>query len=260
MIKRSEEEAAALRSALSIDALSGDLTAQWRERHAEELAQAAIARDELLREHGTRVSLTANIVVTPTVQADLTVRPARRWLLGELSEFQRQVLAAFTSYCRGSGEPLLAEDPDVFARFCEDAAVTERLLGFGGSQGNRIRRTLSQLAALGLIAKVTLPKVDVESGERDYLKAFRPLREDEFTRSTDMLLLQKALSGNTSPTHYFLKAQLDYETSERAGAGGMFQVISIEDDEGSRTLAKFSPLKLLCPAVVLIAFLIAARP
>ena len=26
--------------------------------------------------------------------------------------------------------------------------------------------------------------------------------------------------------------QLDYETSERAGAGGMFQVISIEDEGG----------------------------
>jgi type I restriction enzyme S subunit len=36
----------------------------------------------------------------------------------------------------------------------------------------------------------------------------------------------------TTILHYFL-VHLDYETSERAGAGGMFQVISIEDAEGN---------------------------
>jgi type I restriction enzyme S subunit len=32
----------------------------------------------------------------------------------------------------------------------------------------------------------------------------------------------------------YLEAHLDYETSERAGAGGMFQVISIEDSDGNK--------------------------
>ncbi|MCI0558248.1 MAG: hypothetical protein MN733_07110 [Nitrososphaera sp.] len=31
--------------------------------------------------------------------------------------------------------------------------------------------------------------------------------------------------------HYF-EVRLDYETSNRAGAGGMFQVISVRDSEG----------------------------
>jgi type I restriction enzyme, S subunit len=197
LITRSEDAAIALRSALSIHALSGDLTAQWREHHAAALADAALSRDELLRERGAEVTLHATITATSSAQADLTVRPARHWLLGELSDFQRQVLAVFTTYCQVSGEPLLVEDPDVFARFCDDTAVTERLQVFGTSHGNRIRRSLSQLAALGLIAKVTLPKVDSESGERDYLKAFRPLREDEFTRLSDMQALRKSLSPNT---------------------------------------------------------------
>ena len=31
---------------------------------------------------------------------------------------------------------------------------------------------------------------------------------------------------------YYLKYHADYETSQRAGAEGMFQVVSIEDDKG----------------------------
>ncbi len=197
LLGRSEDAATALRSALSISALSGDLTAHWRESRAAELSQAALARDVLLRERGAKITLSATINATTSVQADLTVRPARHWLLGELSDFQQHVLAAFTAYCEGSGEPLLVEDPDVFARFCDDASVTERLQSFGSSQGNRIRRTLSQLAALGLVAKITLPKVDTDSGELDYLKAFRPLRKDEYTRLTDLQVLRKSMTSDT---------------------------------------------------------------
>jgi type I restriction enzyme S subunit len=186
-----------LQAVLSIEALTGDATAAWREKHTHEIAEAIRTRDGLLRESGARISLSANALATATVQADLAVRPARHWLLCEVSEFQRQVFAAFIAYCQASGEPLLVEDPDVFARFCDDTAVTERLQVFGTSHGNRIRRTLSQLAALGLIAKVTLPKVDQESGERDYLKAFRPLRKDEFTRLADVQALRKAQSPDT---------------------------------------------------------------
>jgi type I restriction enzyme S subunit len=31
----------------------------------------------------------------------------------------------------------------------------------------------------------------------------------------------------------YFEVHLDYETSERAGAGGMFQVISVEDEKGN---------------------------
>ncbi|WP_027776729.1 restriction endonuclease subunit S [Paraburkholderia caledonica] len=223
---------AELQTVVSQQALIGELTSTWRDDHANEIAEALQTRDTLLRERGAKVALSATITATPSAQAELTVRPARHWLQGELSEFQRQVLAAFTAYCQASGEPLLVEDPDVFARFCDDTAVTERLRVFGTSHGNRIRRTLSQMAALGLIAKVTLLKVGQESGERDYLKAFRPLREDEFTRLADVQALRKALSADVDQEHYYLQAQLDYKASERAGAGGVFQVISIEDDGG----------------------------
>lgn len=226
------EAFAELQAIVSQQALIGDMTTKWRTDHSAEIAEAARTRDALLRERDAKLTLSANVVAAATAQANLTVRPARHWLLGELSEFQRQVLAAFTEYCQQSGLPLLVEDPEEFARFCDDATVTERLQAFGLSHGNRVRRSLSQLAALGLIAKVTLPKQDPESGERDYLKAFRPLRPDEFTRMADVQALRKALSAGGDQRHYQFEVHLDYETSESAGAGGMFQVISLEDEDG----------------------------
>lgn len=221
-----------LQEIVSQQALVGQLTEQWREAHSDEIGEAAKDRDALLRKSGTKVSLAGAAKVSFTARGDLTVRPARHWLLAELSEFQRQVLTAFTEYCQQSAQPLLVEDPEVFARFCDDTSVAERLQAFGQSHGNRIRRSLSQLASLGLIAKITLPKQDLESSELNYLKAFRPLRPEEFTRMADVQALRKSLSSGVDQQHYFFEVHLDYETSERAGAGGMFQVISVEDEDG----------------------------
>lgn len=222
-----------LQEIISQRALIGELTTQWRELHTNEIVEAGKVRDALLHKQGTKISLTGTAKISFTTQADLTVRPARHWLLAELSEFQRQVLNAFTEYCQQSGQPLLVEDPEVFARFCDDAVVTDCLQAFGQSHGNRIRRSLSQLAALGLIAKITLPKQDTDSGERDYLKAFRPLRPEEFTRMADVQALRKALPASVDAQRYYFEVQLDYETSEHAGASGMFQVISVEDEDGN---------------------------
>lgn len=213
-------------------ALVGELTAQWREAHTKEIVEASQIRDALLQKDGAKVFLTNTAKVSITESADLSVPPSRHWLLTELSEFQRQVLAAFTEYCQLSGQPLLVEDPEVFARFCDDSTVTKRLQAFGPSLGNRIRRSLSQLAALGLVAKITLPKEDLERGELDYLKAFRPLRQEEFARMADVKTFRKAMSTSVHQQSYYFEVQLDYETSEHAGAGGMFQVISIEDENG----------------------------
>lgn len=189
---------AELLSLLTSSAFSGEMTANWRERNEELIGAAVTQRDALLHKQRTKAVLTGAAKISFKAQGELTARPARRWLLAELSEFQRQVLTAFTEYCQQSGQPLLVEDPEVFARFCDDASVTERLQAFGQSLGNRIRRSLSQLASLGLIAKITLPKQDLESGDLDYLKAFRPLRPEESTRMADVQALRKVLSLNTN--------------------------------------------------------------
>lgn len=222
-----------LQEFISQQALVGHLTANWRVAHTDKIIEAAKARDISLREHGTKtVNATSNNVIANTVQTDSTTHTERQWLLSEISEFQRQVLSTFTDYCQESGQPLLVEDPEVFSRFCDHATVTERLQVFGQSHGNRIRRSLSQLASLGLIAKITLPKQDLESGELDYLKAFRPLRPEEFTRMADVKALRKTLTSGIDQQHYHFEVQLDYETSEHAGASGMFQVFAVEDEDG----------------------------
>ncbi|WNK51482.1 restriction endonuclease subunit S [Pantoea agglomerans] len=222
-----------LMNELTIDAYSGKLTEAWRVKSASQLAEAAAARGQILHERGTKIALNGKDKLSLTVQTDLTVRPARHWLIPELSQFQRQVLAVFSEFCQQSGQPLLAEDPDVFSRFCDDSIVSDRLQAFGQFQGNRIRRSLSQLAGLGLIAKITLLKQDSDSGEHNYLKAFRPLRPEEFTRMVDVQALRKTSLAGVDQQRYYFEVQLDYESSEHAGAGGMFQVITVvnEDNE-----------------------------
>lgn len=223
-IARSERLLRELVNALTIDAFSGELTASWRESRLGEISNEAGIRDTLLRERGAKFSKAAEPKLAPVLAAD-TTRPARHWLLDELSEFQRQVFVAFGDY---PDQPLLAEDPDVFARFCDDELVSKHLQAFGPNLNNRVRRTLSQLAALGLIAKITLPKQNLDTGERDYLKAFRPFRSDEFTRMADVGALRKALSAGEASYHFTVIP--DFETSEHAGAGGMFQVADLRDE------------------------------
>ena len=226
--RMARRQAAVLLKELSIEALTGTITERWREQHSEEIAVAAATRDALLRERGAKLTTRPVEPVPLMPDSKDSQRPSRQWLLAELSEFQRRVLAAFSAYPE---QPLLAEDANVFARFCDDENVLELLQAFGPSLNNRIRRTLSQLSALGLIAKVTLPKQNPQTGERDYLKAFRPLREDEYTKMADVETLRRALSsGDVALRHYFTVV-LDYETSEHAGAGGMFQVAALSDED-----------------------------
>lgn len=225
ILAKSERAANELRATLSIQALSGTLTEGWREQNRRQIEAATTTRDALLRERGAKFSQRkAESRTLSAPQVDME-RPARHWLMGELSEFQRQVFAAFGDY---PDQPLLAEDPDVFARFCDDEQVSKRLQAFGPNLNNRIRRTLSQLASLGLIAKITMPKQNLDTGGRDYLKAFRPLRSDEFTRMADVGALRKALSAGEASYHFTVIP--DFETSEHAGAGGMFQVADLRDE------------------------------
>lgn len=223
---------AELQAVVGQQALTGDLTAAWRQEHAPELGLAALERDTVLRKSGATALPTNAPVAEPPAQPSRSEQTARRWLHGELSEFQSLLLEVFTLYCQESRQPLCVEDPDVFDRFCNDRAVVEQLQAFGQSQGNRIRRALSQLAALGLIAKITLPNEDPTTQKWDYLKAFRPLRAEEFSRMADLRTLKAAIDSSAKDERFIFSVHLDYATAERTGAAGMFQVVSIEDEDG----------------------------
>ncbi|MBW4028214.1 MAG: hypothetical protein HIU93_12545 [Acidobacteria bacterium] len=181
---------------LQIELLRGDATAFWRSHNYETISEAANARDNFLRERGIKIEKSSQDARPTPGPSEIPFRLSRAWLMNELSEFQLGVFYAFIAYV---DQPLLAEDPDIFARFCDSAEVAERVEPFGPAQNNRIRRTLSQLSALGLIAKVTLPKQNQETGGREYLKAFRPLREEEFTRLADAAALHNVLGSGGEP-------------------------------------------------------------
>ena len=185
-----------LQNIVTQQALTGELTATWREENSALITKVVKERNALLHERGTKLTKPVSEAKPIKLKAEVTP-PSRHWLSNELSEFQRRLLAAFHAYvANNNGQALLTEDQERFAEFCASDEVSEQLQAFGDNLNNRIGRSLSQLAALRLIAKITLPKLNQKSGEREYVKAFRPLREEELTRLSDIAALRKEL-GDT---------------------------------------------------------------
>ncbi|QIR94364.1 restriction endonuclease subunit S [Vibrio alginolyticus] len=232
LISKSEGIANDLLDSLTIEAFSGNLTRSWRESNKEEVDKSLLSQRTFLHERDTKNINVRSLISTKNLtHLEAKDEGKRSWIKKEISNFQRHVLICFTDYCQNHQQPLIVEDPEIFTQFLDDDSVLERLEQFGESLGNRVRRTLSQLASLGLIAKITLPKQSTETDEIEYLKAFRPLRAEEFTRMSDVQQLRKVLSSSVENTLYF-QVSLDYETSSSAGAAGMFQVISVIDSSG----------------------------
>ena len=230
LIAKSESIANDLRDALNVNALSGELTTAWRDTHAAQIAEATVVRNQLLSERGTKIAQSATTKVSTKAQADFTVRPARQWLFAELSEFQRCVLQGFSRY---QLHPIFTEDTSDFAAFCDSDAVRDALNELTWSP-NQVGRTLGVLADLGLIAQVSILRRDVATNTDTFHKAFRPMRDDERTRLADIATLKRmSRLGDVADVAYHFRAFLDRETSERAGAGDMFQVTLLEDDEGN---------------------------
>jgi type I restriction enzyme S subunit len=221
-----------LQALVTQQALLGELTAAWREQHKQQILAESKKRNETLNQLGIRTHATVVNIPEPVIYTKHTreqTRSARVWLIDELSEFQRNVLNAFTAY----GQTIFTEDPDRFAEFCSHVSLTECLDNFSP---NQIGRTISLLADVGLIAQVSLPANNSLTQQQEFVKAFRPLREEEYAKLADLETLRRSLSGSSQKEHHFFTVTLDYEASARAGAAGMFQVISITDtDDNDRT-------------------------
>lgn len=187
-MQNAKQQTQTLLAALRVDALTGDATVEWRANHSTELEAAACERDALLSERGTKVSVRITETVQPERPTDFT-RPARRWLIDELSEFQFEVWSMLRHEWRGS---VIVDDPEVFGDFCTNPQTAWRIEHFKASP-NRIRRALEQLAALGLIAKVSLPKANAVTQQTEYMIAYRPLRGDENTRLADVNFMRREL-------------------------------------------------------------------
>jgi type I restriction enzyme S subunit len=98
-------------------------------------------------------------------------RPRRRALIEQLSSFQHEVWNTLRFEWRGA---VLAEDPAAFQEFCTSSSAW-RLEGFAAAPAE-VRRALEQLAAMGLIRKMSL--LNETTGRSEFVTAFRPLRDD----------------------------------------------------------------------------------
>lgn len=147
---------------ISRQAFSGVLTEKWR---------------------GTQTNLNPVTIKLKTVASAMLVvhgvsRPStlpvnRGWLLGQLSHFQIRILEKI---CEQSG--YLTEDGlgNLIDELPED---------INHDQEQKVRKTLEQLVALGLIVKVSLK--DKENG---FVTAFRALREGDDSKGRDSGLLE----------------------------------------------------------------------
>ncbi|MEO5334243.1 MAG: restriction endonuclease subunit S [Magnetococcus sp. YQC-5] len=158
---------------LVIEGFSGSLTVAWREQHRDELSKAARERDAALGlgMPKNRVEITEH---APPERNTTFSRRRRETAIKALSELQCRVLGAVLRW-RGA---VLADDPSFFEEFCTSPHIIWMIEHLEVSQAE-MRRTLEQLAAMGLILKISLPRDNPNTGLTDYLTAFRSFRQDE---------------------------------------------------------------------------------
>jgi type I restriction enzyme S subunit len=89
---------------------------------------------------------------------------------------------------------LIADDPDSFESFCTSRSL---LLLRDLVSHNQVRRTLEQIAALGLIQKMSVPPRGKGDASR-YLVAFRAYRQNEVGRINEDTASRDAQSLRTS--------------------------------------------------------------
>lgn len=171
-LETSEKACQKLVEAILAEALSGRLTVAWREQHRAELEAAIHERDAALGTHKPRMEIRITEQAEPERDAGFD-RPRRQALIDQLSSFQHEVWNALRYEWRGA---VLADDPRVVEDFCTGTAAW-RLEGFQAGR-EEVRRALEQLAALGLIRKMSLPRDNPATRRTEYLTAFRPLRKD----------------------------------------------------------------------------------
>ena len=156
-----------LGSSLEIGAFNGELTQHWRETHRAELEQSPLNKQVgLVTERTVRVS--ASEVRPP--ERSVPSRPARQWLMDQLSTLQVQVYDALREW---EGTLIPSEYLD---QFLEEGPV-----GHLKDRQDHVLRALDQLAGLGLVARVSLPN---DTG--GYVSGYRTVREDELSREDDL--------------------------------------------------------------------------
>ncbi len=145
-------------------AFNGELTESWREVHREELEAWLRKHAEQLGKRPVKVESIAPLERKPPT------RPARRWLMEQLSTIQNQVYLALQEW---NGTLIPSADLDEF--------LTQWPVEHLEDAHDQLRRALDQLAGVGLIARVSLP-----TDSADYVTGYRLLREAELSKLDDL--------------------------------------------------------------------------
>jgi type I restriction enzyme S subunit len=176
-----------LRREFALAGFGGDLTETWRGKNSESIRQEADTR-----RRDREVSARARVEFAELVPAEREIqlyRPERAWLVEQLSDFQQRVRLTLLTEWRGT---LIAGDLEALDAFCRLWPVEH-----DKDRRDQIRRALQQLAALGLIAKVSVRQTQ-DDGEVLFVDGFRPLRDEEVNPSRDYEALKPLLrtAGN----------------------------------------------------------------
>jgi type I restriction enzyme S subunit len=178
-IQQAQVKSRAMYHALACDAFNGGLSRRWHTSSSG---------------HKQAVNPAPNNTVG-SIESELTSlgtfkRAHRTSAIKNLSKFQRLVWRAL----RVRAQILIADDPDSFESFCTSRSLLplRDLVSH-----NQVRRTLEQIAALGLIQMMSVPPRGKGDASR-YLVAFRAYRQNEVGRINEDTASRDAQSLRTS--------------------------------------------------------------
>ncbi len=178
-----------LRREFALASFRGELTETWRVKNAESIQQEVETRVRSGRPTvRTRVEFEEHLPAEREIQLN---RPERAWLVDQLSDFQRRVRLTLLTEWRGT---LIAGDLEALDDFSRLWPVEH-----DKDRRDQIRRALQQLAALGLIAKVSVRQTQ-DDGEVLFVDGFRPLRDEEVNPSQDYEALKALLRAEGNET------------------------------------------------------------
>jgi type I restriction enzyme, S subunit len=172
-----------LRREFALASFRGELTETWRAKNSESIQQEAETRKRA-RPLSALARVEFEEEQVPAEREIQLYRPERVWLLEQLSDFQQRVRLTLLTEWRGT---LIAGDPEALDAFCRHWPVED-----DKDRRDQIRRALQQLAALGLIAKVSVKQTQ-DDGEVLFVDGFRPLRDEEVSLSRDYEALKPLL-------------------------------------------------------------------
>jgi type I restriction enzyme S subunit len=162
-------KARTLHQTLVVEALTGRLTAKWRNAN---IAQTGM---------GSLDTVPYTEIISgaqPSGEWNSKARSHREAAVIALSDFQEAVWKALSNE---TAMALLADAPEIFERFCSGLYPEDEE---SNALHTDVRRALEQLAALGLIRKMSLPR-RVTNNESEYQTAFRLFGLDEHGRITE---------------------------------------------------------------------------